>query len=204
MKRVLPSPYPEQPPHYWAVMRDLTATAGGFTARDVHDRTNGPRLSVVKEYIRRCRHLAVITPVGSRDVGSHHPAIVYAARLDLLEAPVVRRADYAADRGRRLQQLWQAMRLMTSFSVAELIVTASTDEVEVKAALARMYVAALARAGYLVEIGRRTRRGQTATWRLLPARNSGPLAPAMTKAGLIDRNVGRLRPAPLRSFGRAA
>jgi hypothetical protein len=204
MKRVLPSIHAEQPPHYWAVMRELTLTAGGFTVRDVHDRTNGPRPSVVKEYIRRCRKAGAVAPVGSRDVGSHHPAVIYAARLDLLDAPVVRRADYAADRGRRLQQIWQAMRLMGAFSVPELVVTASTDEVEVRPSLARLYVAALARAGYLVEIGHRMRRGQIATWRLLPARNTGPQAPAMTKAGIVDRNVGRISPAPLRTFGRAA
>ena len=204
MKRVLPSIHPEKPPHYWAVMRDLTVQAGGFTVRDVHDRTNGPSRQTVKEYVRRCRKLGVIAPVGSRDVGSHHPAVIYAARLDILDAPVMRRADYAADRGRRVQQLWQAMRLMSVFTLPELVATASTDEVEIKDSVARSYVRALAKAGWLVEMTRRSRVGQVATWRLLPARNTGPLAPADTKSGIVDRNVGRIAPEPLRTIGRAA
>ncbi len=32
---------PMGPDHYWAVMRDLTASVGAFTVTDVYKRTNG-------------------------------------------------------------------------------------------------------------------------------------------------------------------
>lgn len=204
MKRVIPSPYPEGPLHYWAVMTQMTREAGGFTVRDVHDRCNGPRYSVVKEYLRRCRKMGAITVAGRRDTGRHFPTVIYVVAEGISDAPVVRRPNYQDQRGRGLQQIWRAMRLMTVFSVPDLVSSASTEEIEIKPSLARAYLRALAQAGLIVEVGRRARIGQVATWRLLPAANTGPLAPAMTKSGIVDRNIGRHQAAPLRSDRRAA
>jgi hypothetical protein len=81
------------------------------------------------------------------------------------------------------------MRALRAFSAGELAVTASTDDLGVSVRMARSYIAALVRAGYVAEIGQRTAIGQVAQWRLLPTGNTGPRPPAITRAGLVDRNL---------------
>jgi hypothetical protein len=81
------------------------------------------------------------------------------------------------------------MRALRSFSIAELAVAASTDVVVVGERRAREYVRELQKAGYVVEIGVRSRIGAPARWRLMPQANTGPKAPAVTKDGLVDRNL---------------
>lgn len=176
------------PQHYWAEM--VALSAAGFTIGDIYGRTNGVTYDVVKKYVLFCAAAGAIERLGSRPGIAGRAVSIYGV-VDLrAPAPVIRREDFANDRGRRAQQLWTAMRGLRSFSAAELAVAASTDDLAISARRAREYVKALAGHGYVAEIGARTCVGQTAQWRLLPQRNTGPRAPAITASGeLLDRNL---------------
>lgn len=192
MKRVLPSIYPEGPQHYWAVMRALNVS-GPFAIADVHAMTNGPRLSTVKCYVLALAKMGFIESAGTRPTVKGGIARLYRIVRDQREAPIRKPARTA--RGEAQQNLWTAMRALRQFRVAELAVAASTDTVPVKIATARAYCRALARADYIAPVGR-------CHWRLLPRANTGPLCPALTIDGLVDRNLQR--PVNVTDFGRAA
>lgn len=84
------------------------------------------------------------------------------------------------------QKVWQAMRVLRRFTVADLVATAEVGE-----SLARKYVRALAQAGHLVNARPRVsgRPGSWELWQLL--RDSGPQAPIKrTHGGVYDPNSG--------------
>jgi hypothetical protein len=188
MKRHSPPSSLHGPQHYWAVMVDLSDH--GFSVGDIHGHTNGASYHTVKQYVLWCHSNGSLTPIGTRPGVAGRQIILYRVVDRKASAPIRRRADFRDDRGRRAQQLWTAMRALRSFTASELAVAASTDTVVISARRAREYINDLARAGYVSELGARRLVGQIAHWRLLPNRNSGPLAPAITANGLVDRNLG--------------
>jgi hypothetical protein len=192
MKRVLPSDGLSGPQHYWKMMVALSAK-GGFTIADVHKLTNGCALRTVKAYVLFCARQQHALVVGQRPTIKNRAATIYKVRDHRLPAPIQRRASFEDSRGRGRQQLWTAIRALKLFTVRELAVAATTSEVPVSEKLARGYVGVLAKAGYLAEVGQRTRSGQQACWKLMPAFNTGPLSPATIEGGavLYDRNLGR-------------
>jgi len=191
MKRVLPSAGLSGPQHYWKMMAELSAK-GGFTVSDVHKLTNGRSRATVKSYVIFCAKQGFVEAIGERPT-SVPPSIIYKVRDRRMPAPVQRRANFASSQGRRCQQMWTAIRALKLFTIRELAVAATTSEIVVGEKRAREYVQLLLRAGYVAEIGQRTRRGQQARWKLMPACNTGPLAPATLERGavLYDRNLGR-------------
>ncbi|PZU93087.1 MAG: hypothetical protein DI527_07510 [Chelatococcus sp.] len=190
MKRVLPAAGLQGPQHYWSVMVALSAK-GGFTISDVHGRTNGCSLSTVKDYVRRCASLGHVEPVEERRSIKNRPVMVYRVVDGRVAAPIIRRESFADQRGRQSQQLWTAMRGLKLFTAREVAIAASTPEVPVSEKAARAFIGFLTKGGYLAETTQRTRPGQQARWKLLPAFNTGPLAPASTERGtvLFDRNL---------------
>lgn len=192
MKRVLPSHGLKGPQHYWNAMVALSAK-GGFTIADVHGLTNGCALRTVKAYVVFCANQGHALAIGERPTIKNRTATVYKVKDRRLPAPIQRRAGFENRQGRGRQQLWTAIRALKFFTVREIAIAATTSEVAVSEKLARGYVGVLAKAGYLAEIGRRTRSGQQAHWKLMPAFNTGPLAPATVERGTVvyDRNLGR-------------
>ncbi|MCO4053436.1 MAG: hypothetical protein HEQ16_05175 [Bosea sp.] len=187
MKRHSPPSGLSSPQHYWAVMVELSDAR--FSVADIHGRQNGASYGTVKKYVSACVEQGAIIKVAERLGIAGRMIALYRVVDRRMPAPIQRRPDFADDRGRRAQQLWTAMRALRSFTVIELAVAASTDTVQISARRAREFVKALEKAGYVAELGSRRLVGQTAHWRLLPNRNTGPLAPAITKAGLVDRNL---------------
>lgn len=192
MKRTMPPTLPRGPQHYWQQMIELSRQ-GGFTVRDVYGNSNRRR-QTVKDYVVFCASQGFIEKIGERPALAGNVASVYRVRDPRLAAPIMRRPDFANDRGRRAQQLWTAMRVMRSFTVQDLVIAASTDTIQVPDQTARDFIRRLVRAGYLAEIGQRARRGQCGYWKLLPARNTGPLSPAFLEGGRVcfDRNTGKV------------
>lgn len=192
MKRVLPSEGLAGPQHYWKMMVTLSSK-GGFTIADVHKLTNGCALRTVKAYVTFCAKQGHALAIGERPTIKNRTATIYKVRDHRLPAPIQRRASFEDSRGRGRQQLWTAIRALKLFSVRELAIAATTSDVPVSEKLARGYVGVLAKAGYVAEVGHRTRSGQQARWKLMPAFNTGPLSPATIERGsvLYDRNLGR-------------
>jgi hypothetical protein len=192
MKRAVPNPLPQGPLHYWSQMVAMSRK-GGFTVTEIHKAASVRARSTIKAYVAFCAGQGHIEKIGERPTEKNRTANVYKVRDPRAAAPVQRRGAFADDRGRRCQQLWTAIRALRSFTVRDLAIAATTDTVPVPEKTARAYVHRLAAAGYLAEIGPRRRPGIPAHWRLLPAHNTGPLAPATLQQGtlLFDRNLGR-------------
>lgn len=191
MKRTAPTAaLPRGPLHYWKEMVAMSRR-GGFTITDVHKASNGRSRQTIKDYVLFCAEQGHVALVGDQPTIKNRRANVYKVCDPRAPAPIQRRADFADDRGRRAQQLWTAIRALRQFTVRELAVAASTDAVTVTVKRAREYVGTLAGAGYLAEVGHRAHPGLIARWRLLPAKNTGPKAPATLAGGtvLYDRNL---------------
>ncbi|SFD74132.1 hypothetical protein SAMN05428997_1488 [Bosea sp. CRIB-10] len=191
MKRTAPTAaLPRGPLHYWKEMVAMSR-GSGFTITDVHKATNGRSRNTVKTYVLFCAEHGHIALVGDQPTVKNRRANIYKVCDLRAPAPVQRRADFADDRGRRAQQLWTAIRALRQFTIRELAVAASTDAVPVTQVRAREYVGVLAKAGYVVEVGQRAHPGLIARWRLMPAKNTGPKAPATLAGGtvLYDRNL---------------
>lgn len=101
----------------------------------------------------------------------------------------VKRTPLRPDQGR--SRMWQAMRVLRSFTVADLMATA-----EVGDSAAAKYVRYLARAGYLrcVVAKANGRTGGHAQYRLV--KDTGPFAPRVGKQAVRDPNLAPTAPVP--------
>lgn len=104
--------------------------------------------------------------------------------------------------GAHQRNLWRAMRVIRSFTVEELALTASTDDCVVKPDQVRAYILGLEAADILI----RTTTHPAHSWRLKASANTGPRAPVLMGAGYaFDLNTGRtFRASPDDSQRRAA
>lgn len=207
MKRTAPTAaLPRGPLHYWKQMVAMSRS-GGFTITDVHKASNGRSRKTVKTYVLFCAEHGHIELVGDQPTVKNRIAHIYRVRDLRAPAPIERRPEFADDRGRRAQQIWTAIRALRQFTIRELAMAASTDVVPVTLRRAREYVGTLASAGYVVEIGHRAHPGLISRWRLMPAFNTGPKAPATLAGGTIlyDRNLDQaVNLNSLETAGRAA
>lgn len=177
---------PRGPEHYWRMMGDLTRKAGGFTISDIWGLTNGRSRKTLKTYFSACLKSAAIEAVAT----SANGAVTYRVVNLNAPAPVVRRATFTGERGRIQQQIWTTLRGLPQFTIRELAIEASTDEVAVKERAAKDYVKALLDAGYLAAIVPSQALTVRGVFRLKPTMNTGPKAPALFKACfLFDRNT---------------
>lgn len=176
---------PRGPEHYWRMMTALTRSAGGFTITDIWQLTNSRKRQTIKHYIHVCRDEGHLEALGEDANG----AVSYRVVNLNQSAPVIRRPNYAGVRGRIQQQLWTAMRGLSQFTIRELAVEASTDDIEVKIRAAKDFVKALTEAGFLTVIRPSRRLHQRGLFRLKPSMDTGPLAPAILKTRfIVDRN----------------
>ncbi|MCJ2050868.1 hypothetical protein [Methylobacterium sp. J-070] len=195
MKR-LRNPRAGGPTAYWAAMRGLTAGAGRFTMRDVFARCGAQSLNTVKCYVRACVRAGHVREVGAqpRPGSRQTPAKLYAVTATAPTPAPFEKARAARRFGAAQLQMWTAIRALPAFTSRELAAHASTDEVAVGPDLARIFCWHLRRAGYLQELGRS---GRWRVLRLKPGMNTGPLPPAISGGGMVDRN-----PRPRRSGAR--
>lgn len=176
---------PRGPEHYWQMMVDLTRKAGGFTITDVWGLTNSRSRNTVKGYIVYCRDAGHIEETGALPNG----AITYRVINLTVTAPTIRRPDYQGTRGRVQQAIWSAMRGLPQFTIKELAVEASTDEITITDGLVRDYLIALQEAGYITTLRPSQKLKTRGLFRLKPIMNTGPAAPAIMKARFVyDRN----------------
>ncbi len=138
--------------------------AGGILERTEHPDRAGLRNSVTWHLVR--------------DEG------FYAPRLNRKGEPVTQ--------GLGVEQMWRAMRIMKQFTAKDLALHATTDTVSVSVATAKSYCSMLLACGYLACLQKANARRQ-ATYRLMPDRNSGPLAPQIQRVKQVfDPNSKRV------------
>lgn len=89
-------------------------------------------------------------------------------------------------------QMWRAMKLIGNFNYFELALAASTDELKVKPEAAKSYCYYLKKSGHLVEVAASSNQDK-ASYRLVPAMNSGPQAPMVLRTKVVfDPNLGTI------------
>lgn len=198
----IPIELPRGPEHYWKIMRELSAR-GGFTVPDVAGCTNGVAFKTVKTYIAALLKMGAIEKIGERPARSKNVANVYRVAIKNRAAPVVRRESYAGKRGVIQDRLWNTMRRMRDFSIAELCYTASAGDMEINQHTADQYVRRLVKAGLIlvVEPYRKGAPGASGAragrYRLRPKANTGPKPPKIFKAEIVfDPNRNAVIGAP--------
>jgi hypothetical protein len=167
------------PNHYLKAAREFGAE--GFTTAELFACTKGVAPSTVSSWVAESAKAGGLVVIAKR-----RGASVYAvAGLD--HARSAREATEARTR----RHLWTAMRSLSTFSLAELVATASTDDLVIGRRAAADYVRRLAIVGVLIPLRPQTKRSVT-HYRLRPSADTGPLAPREINAKvLIDRNTGK-------------
>ncbi|WP_053082050.1 hypothetical protein [Methylobacterium aquaticum] len=179
---------PGGPNAYWVAMRALTRRAGSFTIRDVVERCNAAVENTVECYVHACARSGHLDIVGERPATTPigRPFKLYAVKVTAPETAPFEKPDRTPRLGAAHQQMWTAIRGLTSFTTRDLAAFASTDEVAISSDTARIFCWKLRQAGYLQELGRQ---GRWQVLRLRPGMNTGPTPPAITAGGdVIDRN----------------
>ena len=100
-----------------------------------------------------------------------------------VDAPRVRKDGMPVTQGQGRLQMWNAMRILKSFTTIELAFNSSTDEHRVTVSESKSYCAALCKAGYLVGKAYQT-------YILLPTKWSGSQPPQIQRTNQVyDPNI---------------
>lgn len=103
-----------------------------------------------------------------------------------VDAPRVRKDGTPVTQGRGRQQMWNAMRVLKTFTALELAFNASTEEHQTAESEAKSYCLALFKAGYLV-------RRKASQYQLLAPMWTGPQPPQIQRTKQIyDPNLKRV------------
>lgn len=169
-----------------AVWQAIRETAPGeFTQRDIEGRVVAGT-DMVRDYLRRLVAAGIVARVS--EPTARPPARYRLARDCGVEPPRVTASGEIDDTPTDRERLWQAMKVLPTFRVADL--QASTAIAS--AATIKRYIGHLHRAGYLTVVEPAVSSLRTASYRLIPARNTGPRPPAIRQGRLvIDQNTGR-------------
>lgn len=162
----------------WEAIRRLQS----FTARQLQDQT---RLKpwTVRDCIKRLEAAGYL----KQYVRLHKEDIRWRLVKDIgHEAPKVRKDGTPVTQGDGRKNMWEAMRIMRTFTPRELAVAASLPDCLVKESTAADYAKHLCHAGYL--------RKTTDGYMFLPAAYTGPLAPMVQRTKRVwDPNQQKVR-----------
>jgi len=185
------------PAAYWKAACDFGSK--GFTTSDLSGCTCGIAHSTVRQWIQAMRRQGELVVVGSVPGIAGKERYLYAVKRKREKAPVVRRPDFKGALGRAQEQLWNTMRMLKeSWTLSELALTASTEEVLVSRNTANKYVAALVRAGIVQAVkaptfGAKGHMGAVAGRYRLTRKITGPKPPQVLAAQFVfDPNSDKI------------
>ena len=173
---------------YWEIVRDLGAGGAEFTLSDIDRQTNVHQQSV-RDYLMRLVRAGIVDRVSEADAAAHRYRLVANPGP---EAPRLRRDGTTARAPLGQENMWRTMKMAGArgFTIHDLAISASTEERPITFNTATCYVSALHRAGYLVAWPKK--KGEPTTYRLLPSKISGPLAPMIQRIKAVwDPNLCR-------------
>ncbi|QFT70718.1 hypothetical protein FIU93_28295 [Labrenzia sp. THAF35] len=175
--------------HYWSVVRDLGKDRRTFTRREVALRSNDRDDTCVGDFLKRLHaagFLEVIDQKRLANTAGGGTALhnVYRLLKRPSATPIINRDGTPGTQGLAQLHLWNAMRALSSFTLIELAVSASTDSVEVPRETAKRYVTHLSRAGYLQVLRQASPKVQQ-IWRLKSSMNTGPNPPKILRTKVV-------------------
>jgi len=156
----------------WAAMRNQRR----FSINSAGDGAQVAR-STAKSYVQSLVAGGVIVFDGMMTSAKGFPEKAYTFTADdvSVAAPRVRKDGAASRIGAVQDQIWRTIKMLKVFTVHELAVEGSTEEVRVRPDTAIGYLRILAAAGYLVAEGR----GKAIIYRVVPTLCRGPEAPVV-------------------------
>lgn len=161
----------------WAAIRRLKS----FTVHDLH-RATLLKVCAVRRYIVALHAADYIAPLSKEK-----SQVTWQLVKDVgIEMPRVRKDGTPISLGDGRKQMWEAMRIMQTFTVRELTVAASLPDCLVQESTAATYARHLFNAGYLRKNG--------PVYRFLPGAYTGPLAPQVQQTQRVwDPNQRKVR-----------
>lgn len=176
----------------WEAVLLIDGGKGGqFDKTAVQDHCN-PMVSwtLVDDYFDDLEKAGYLKRVGgtgvSKGVMGKPIQFVLAKRQD--ETPRISVKGTKVTQGSGQEAMWRAMKVLSTFDYTDIAKAATLGTLVVTPQTAKVYVAQMARAGYLLTV-RPSKPGTPAKHRL--GKNTGPNAPAITKCKCIfDRNLG--------------
>lgn len=179
--------------YYWTCVRALTESVETFTIPDIARLCDQDVRRSVKRFVGRLvehNYAIDITPEKTPARATR----TYRLLRRPIETPVFRCDDGRPSKGFVQAQIWGTIRyqLRHGFTLSELALYASTDEVTVQEKTAHYYVQHLVRAG-IVSLVERGRPHHPARYRLRPSQDLGPAAPRIVRAEFVyDPNLKRI------------
>ena len=148
------------------------------------------RYGAIADYLNRLERAEIVERIGEHRRGEE---LHYRLVNDVgVETPRLNKDGTPVLVGRCREHMWRSMRILGDFSVRELAVHGSTEEVQINFGDARTYVQYLNKAGYLAVI-RPGKPNAPARYRLLPSRYTGPKPPQVRRIRQVfDPNLGRV------------
>ncbi|MAK90432.1 MAG: hypothetical protein CMI13_04240 [Oleibacter sp.] len=139
----------------------------------------------VKAYVRALHKAGFIKITGE---GKHRANIYELVKDCGAEAPRLRKDGTRATAGTKYENLWRSMRMLKTFDILELVLTASANGVTVSELTAKDYVKDLRTAGYIKTLPKSGQTSERIKYRLV--KNTGPKPPAVRKVNQVyDRNL---------------
>ncbi|WP_298034178.1 hypothetical protein [uncultured Desulfovibrio sp.] len=173
------SPAPTDRERIWAAIRALARSGKEITTANVCRKTGlDRRTGKVGEYMTSLERGGFLRVVSERKPGMF---LRYALARDVgVDAPrVTGKGELLPPSGRT--RMWRAMRILQTFTLAELVNAASLPEAPIADSEAETYCNWLRRGGYL--------HGGKGRWAFVPAMNTGPRAPRILRVSrLYDPN----------------
>jgi len=156
-----------------------------FTLRQLREETL-LTIESVRDYLTGLEAAGYIARV-EHEEANPGPVEWYLVKDIGVEAPRVRKDGTPVTQGQGRENMWNAMRIMRTFTALELAVAARTPECFVKEATAVDYAKHLCRAGYLA-------RRPDGCYVMLPTAYTGPLAPMIQRTKRVwDPNQCKVR-----------
>jgi len=183
----------------WQAMKQLNRK-GEWTVSQVTDLAHPVELSSVKTYIDSLVTAGLVSRQADKQAhtvqrttgkGCSFDSIPHRMLVSWHEAPRLTREGKVVTQGLGNLAMWRCARIRKVFTPSQLATEASVGEIQVKLSTAKQYC--IEKSGYFKQLQTGSGRHVESQYQLI--RDTGPIAPAITRAKVIfDRNTGALQP----------
>lgn len=178
----------------WSEVRTLkTFSRGDLCVQLAKKGLSGINDHTVKSYLTRLQRGGFITVVDTQPYKGVANRYIYELVRDAgRHAPRIKADGSPVTQGSGNDNMWRAMKVLGEFSYLELVAASNTGDVTVSPHSAKRYIQHLRTAGYLAVV-RQGGPNKAARYRLLPSKNTGPLAPMVQRVHRVyDPNLKRI------------
>jgi hypothetical protein len=170
----------------WKAMMEL----GTFSVKDISYKTM-LHTGTISAYLIGLEAAGYVT-VEREQIRPNQTKNTYTIVKRQLETPRVKKDGSEISLGRGTENMWRSMRMIGTFSPADLAAAASTSDAEIKLTTAKDYIKHLLRAGYLAIVSESSP-GTQANYRIIKSKISGPFPPQIQRVKQVyDPNLQKV------------